>query len=128
MTWAPRGVLAFAYFYTGEHRQAIELISMRRSAATPTSPLSMGGGERVQPLTLPGHMSGRCPGRREALYVNSQPSSGAPRSGAARPTWARRGSGHANRVLLHNYPTFTVETAFEEFQLDVDRLTNAHYR
>jgi adenylate cyclase len=122
-----RGVLGFCYFYTGEHRQAIELISMAAQRGN-SDPRYQWAAVNAFSHYLAGQYDASLSWAREALYVNPNHLQALSIRAAALAQLGRaEEAASATGVLLNNYPTFTVERHLRNFHWKM-AADIAHYR
>ena len=122
-----RGVLGFCYFYTGEHRQAIELISMAAQRGN-SDPRYQWAAVNAFSHYLVGQYDASLSWAREALYVNPNHLQALSIRAAALAQLGRaEEAANATGVLLSNYPTFTVERHLRNFHWKM-AADIAHYR
>ena len=122
-----RGVLGFCYFYTGEHRQAIELISMAAQRGN-SDPRYQWAAVNAFSHYLAGQYDASLSWAREALYVNPNHLQALSIRAAALAQLGRaEEAANATGVLLSNYPTFTVERHLRNFHWKM-AADIAHYR
>ncbi|MBR1199667.1 tetratricopeptide repeat protein [Bradyrhizobium sp. AUGA SZCCT0240] len=110
-----RGVLGFCYFYAGDHRQAIELISMAAQRGN-SDPRYQWAGVNAFAHYLVGQYDASLSWAREQLYLNPNHLQAlAIRAAALAQLGRAEEATNATEVLLHNYPSFTVERHLSNF-------------
>jgi adenylate cyclase len=110
-----RGVLGFCYFYAGEHRQAIELISMAAQRGN-SDPRYQWAAVNAFSHYLVGQYDASLSWAREQLYLNPNHLQAlAIRAAALAQLGRAEEAANAAEVLLHNYPSFTVERHLSNF-------------
>lgn len=122
-----RGVLGFCYFYTGEHRKAIELISMAAQRGN-SDPRYQWAAVNAFSHYLVGQYDASLSWAREQLYLNPNHLQAlAIRAAALAQLGRSEEAAEAAEVLLHNHPTFNVERHLSNFHWK-RRDDIAHYR
>ncbi|CAN7499542.1 adenylate cyclase [Bradyrhizobium sp. LjRoot220] len=122
-----RGVLGFCYFYTGEHRKAIELISMAAQRGN-SDPRYQWAGVNAFSHYLVGQYDASLSWAREQLYLNPNHLQAlAIRAAALAQLGRAEEAANATEVLLHNYPNLTVERHLSNFHWKKSD-DIAHYR
>jgi TolB-like protein/class 3 adenylate cyclase len=122
-----RGVLGFCYFYSGEHRQAIELISMAAQRGN-SDPRYQWTAVNAFSHYLIGQYDASLSWAREQLYINPNHLQALAIRAAALAQLGRADeAANATEVLLHNYPSFTVERHLSNFHWKKSD-DIAHYR
>jgi TolB-like protein/class 3 adenylate cyclase len=110
-----RGVLGFCYFYSGEHRQAIELISMAAQRGN-SDPRYQWAAVNAFSHYLVGQYDASLSWAREQLYLNPNHLQAlAIRAAALAQLGRAEEAVNAAKVLLSNYPSFTVERHLSNF-------------
>jgi adenylate cyclase len=110
-----RGVLGMCYFASGEHRQAIELFSMAAQRGN-SDPRYQWAALNAFSHYLVGQYDASLSWAREALYVNPNHLQAlAIRAAALAQLGRAEEAASATEVLLHNYPSFTVERHLGNF-------------
>jgi TolB-like protein/class 3 adenylate cyclase len=110
-----RGVLGFCYFYAGEHRQAIELISMAAQRGN-SDPRYQWAAVNAFSHYLVGQYDASLSWAREQLYLNPNHLQAlAIRAAALAQLGRAEEAANATEVLLHNYPSFNVERHLSNF-------------
>lgn len=110
-----RGVLGFCYFYAGEHRQAIELISMAAQRGN-SDPRYQWAAVNAFSHYLVGQYDASLSWAREQLYLNPNHLQAlAIRAAGLAQLERAEEAANAAEVLLHNYPGFTVERHLSNF-------------
>ena len=110
-----RGVLGFCYFYTGEHRKAIELISMAAQRGN-SDPRYQWAAVNAFSHYLVGQYDASLSWAREQLYLNPNHLQAlAIRTAALAQLERAEEAANAADVLLHNYPGFSVERHLGNF-------------
>jgi adenylate cyclase len=122
-----RGVLGFCYFYTGEHRQAIELISMAAQRGN-SDPRYQWAAVNAFSHYLVGQYDASLSWAREQLYLNPNHLQAlAIRAAALAQLGRTEEAANAAQVLLSNFPSFTVERHLSNFHWKM-AADIAHYR
>ena len=123
-----RGVLGMCHLVIGEHRQAIELFSMAAQRGN-SDPRYQWAAMNAFSHYLLGQYDASLSWAREALYVESQPPSGARGArGGARAIGTNRGSGKRGRGPARaTIPDLTVERHLRNFRWKIPA-DIAHYR
>ncbi|MBR1229296.1 MULTISPECIES: tetratricopeptide repeat protein [unclassified Bradyrhizobium] len=111
-----RGVLGMCYFASGEHRQAIELFSMAAQRGN-SDPRYQWAALNAFSHYLVGQYDASLSWAREALYINPNHLQALAIRAAALAQLGRADeAANAAEVLLHNYPSFTVERHLSNFR------------
>jgi adenylate cyclase len=122
-----RGVLGFCYFYAGEHRQAIELISMAAQRGN-SDPRYQWAAVNAFSHYLVGQYDASLSWVREQLYLNPNHLQAlAIRAAALAQLGRAEEAANAAEVLLSNFPHFTVERHLSHFHWKL-ATDIAHYR
>jgi adenylate cyclase len=122
-----RGVLGFCHFYAGEHRQAIELISMAAQGGN-SDPRYQWAAVNAFSHYLIGQYDASLSWAREQLYVNPNHLQAlAIRAAALAQLGRAEEAANAAGVLLGHFPNFTVERHLSNFHWKT-AADIAHYR
>ena len=122
-----RGVLGFCYFYAGEHRKAIELISMAAQRGN-SDPRYQWEAVNAFSHYLVGQYDASLSWAREQLDLNpTHLQALAIRAAALAQLERAEEAANATEVLLHNYPSLTVERHLSNFRWKKPE-DIAHYR